>query len=198
VGLFLGISQSEIFWHYGPNLNTRLRRHHAIEFRFATPRPDTIPPIGLGFRNHSRIILGNHDIWSGGNPLMVWWKAQDRKAASQRILDLATDDTELRPDVMSSQRVKVRVYFVDSTFPGVINVLARGRVGERQLAELADRVHEDARKDTGSGIAVLRVAVMHHPIEPVGTYNFTMYLDDASTVQNAFSNLGIGMVLCGH
>ncbi len=129
---------------------------------------------------------------------MVWWKAQDRKAASQRILDLATDDTELRPDVMSSQRVKVRVYFVDSTFPGVINVLARGRVGERQLAELADRVHEDARKDTGSGIAVLRVAVMHHPIEPVGTYNFTMYLDDASTVQNAFSNLGIGMVLCGH
>jgi 3',5'-cyclic AMP phosphodiesterase CpdA len=163
-----------------------------------------VPAVGLEYdRSHSHMILGNHDIWGGKSPLLAWYRSKDKKNKAAHVIwrSYPTSwDVGAQTTFADTDGLRVRVYLLDSTWPGVRNVFARGRVDQAQLDKLKNIVLEDERvdRDTQAVKSCLRIAVLHHPIYTYNKHWFTMLLERAQAVQATLEELSFGLVLCGH
>lgn len=163
--------------------------------------------IGLryGVRNF-HAVLGNHDIWGGRSSLLAWILPNKKKAKALHYLGISSHPRRWKvkvfkrdSDCVSVGRFIVRLYLLDSTLPGLRNMIARGRVDQRQLDTLSQMVATDETNDSKSNYKYcLRIAVLHHPILPIERHKFTMFLENQRELETTLKDLKFGMVLCGH
>jgi 3',5'-cyclic AMP phosphodiesterase CpdA len=165
---------------------------------------DDTPLVGLEYdKDHYHMVLGNHDIWGGKSPLLAWFGAKAKKHKAQQVkwqpcpTGWRTGDESTFVDTGG---LRVRVYLLDSTLPGLRNTFARGRIDQAQLEKLHQLVLEDEKIDEKSKRikACLRIAVLHHPIHAPSRYIIKMLLERAEQVQAVLDDLSFGLVLCGH
>jgi hypothetical protein len=102
-------------------------------------------------------------------------------------------------DYVDLEGLRIRAYLLDSTRPGFMNVLARGRVPSASLNELERMLDEDRILDetTPNVSHVLRVVMLHHPVEFEG-HRLTMLLDNRDEVRNFLDRWEFGLILAGH
>jgi hypothetical protein len=91
------------------------------------------------------------------------------------------------------------MYILDSTYPGLMNIFARGKVGSAQLDQPRHYVREDEKADAQDEVKrCLRIAALHHPVDSPRPRHLTMLLEDSADVKGALQDLLFGLVLCGH
>jgi hypothetical protein len=162
--------------------------------------------VGLGYTRSSHVILGNHDVWGGAHPITALIRSERRKRKANNVLwqsyptpwNVAQQDPPVT--AVDSNGLRVRVYLLDSTWTGLTNLFARGRVPQAQLNRLTEIVKLDQKTDRSAGQihTTLKIAVVHHPIAPPERHRFTMLLEHAKQLEGCLQHLGFGMVLCGH
>ncbi|MDN3514902.1 MAG: metallophosphoesterase [Candidatus Brocadia sp.] len=159
--------------------------------------------LSYGIRNF-HAVLGNHDIWGSRSSLLAWYLPNKKKEKALHSLGISSHPRcwkvfKKQSDYACVGRFIARLYLLDSTLPGLRNVIARGRVDQRQLDTLSEMVAKDEMKDSKSNYkCCLRIAVLHHPISPIERHKFKMFLENQLELETKLKDLKFGMVLCGH
>ena len=163
--------------------------------------------VGLRYKTTNlNIVMGNHDIWGGQSALRAWIASERKHARASALLG------NLRPvdrwsvqvngrktDYVDLEPLRIRTYLLDSTKPGLMNVLARGRVPSASLDELQGMLEHDRAVDAAAPRIshVLRVAMLHHPVE-FERHRMKMLLENRNEVRDLLNRWNFGLILAGH
>jgi len=165
--------------------------------------------VGLGYLKEQGLLSnvpGNHDIWGGQSPVMAWYMPNRKKQDALEIIGKNYPrnwKTSFMTDsyYIDVGQFRIRTYLLNSTFPGLNNLFAKGRVPQKQLDDLDEMVEDDAAQDRTDTKKCLRIAVLHHPIHSISGHWYTRYkmlLENPNFVCRSLIKRGFGVVLCGH
>jgi len=178
------------------------------------PFVSSIHQVGLRINEKLKRVYsvpGNHDMWVYGNLLSRWKGYANRREQYNRYF----------PEVLPNSYpllingLSVTIFTIDTNRVTKINpfnfknVLGRGEVGKAQIADL-QTLHNELLNgtcpNTPQGFdyrSSLKVALMHHhlalpPDCPKDLEQDFLRLEDADSVTNVLSDIGVQLVLCGH
>jgi len=154
----------------------------------------------------STYVLGNHDYWGGDITATI----SDSLAMHQRIFEMYRPPDSMPP--LDVEGTRVRFYTIDTTPLRLVrNFLALGELRESALTRLENEIRSDRESDRGTGLSVLRIVVMHHPMlvrfARAGTIDKIRRRPPGATlramrrnpdIDNRFYSYGVGLVLAGH
>jgi 3',5'-cyclic AMP phosphodiesterase CpdA len=150
---------------------------------------------GLGPSERVTVVPGNHDAYVAV-PWAQSWALWADYMASETPVDRGGGEGDGAPPAASvdfpilRRRGPVAIVGLSTALPTAPG-LATGELGERQLADLADRLRTLAGED------LFRVVLLHHPPIP-GTTSRRKGLIDAAAFREVIATTGAELVLYGH
>ncbi len=144
---------------------------------------------GLGRAERVTVVPGNHDAYVAVPWAQSWALWADYMASE-------TAEGEAVPPAASTdfpiirRRGPMAIIGLCTALPTAPG-LASGKLGKRQLADLADHLRDLARED------LFRVVLLHHPPIP-GTTNHRKELIDSASFRDVIAKTGAELVLYGH